>query len=72
VPHVVTLTRLTPAGKFTDQMASDIYKALDKQDVNGVLVVEGYQFENKERVMDAIHDLAKHLQFELKKQVRKR
>jgi len=67
VPHVVTLT---PAGKFTDKMASDIYEALDKRDVNGVLVVEDYQFESKERVMEAIHNLAKRLQFELKKQPR--
>jgi hypothetical protein len=65
VPHVVTLT---PAGKFTDKMASDIYEALDKQEVNGVLVVEGWQFDSKERVMEAIHDLATRLQFALKKQ----
>jgi hypothetical protein len=29
--------------------------------------VEGCQFENRERVMEAIHDLATRLQFELKK-----
>jgi len=61
-------------------MASDIYNALEKREVwvrKGKaevkrLVVEGYQFENKERVMKAIHDLATRLQFELKKQARKR
>jgi hypothetical protein len=74
---------LMPAGMFTDQMASDIYDALEKHPwrtlVNGrwiedkrQVVVEGFRFENKERVMDAIHDLAKRLQFELKKQLRKR
>jgi uncharacterized membrane protein YdbT with pleckstrin-like domain len=36
------------------------------------LVVEGCPFENKERVMEAIHDLATRLQFELKKHARKR
>jgi hypothetical protein len=75
VPEVVTLT---PAGKFTDATARDIYNALekrllskkskDKDDENGRQVVEGYQFENKARVMDAIHDIAKRLQSELKKQ----
>src|SRR5262249_40220506 len=64
VPHVITLT---PAGKFTDKMASDIYNALDKQDINGILVVEGFRFASKERVMEAIHKLATRLQFELKK-----
>ena len=70
VPHVVTPT---PAGKVTDAMASDIYGALEKCELpNGLLLVEGWHFENKERVMEAIHDLAKRLQFELKKQARKR
>jgi hypothetical protein len=60
---------LTPAGKFTDAMASDIYHALEKRELpNGLLLVEGWRFENKERVMEAIHDLAKQLQFALKKQ----
>jgi hypothetical protein len=80
VPEVVTFT---PAGKFTDAMARDIYNALekrflskkgkdeDKDDENGPQVVEGYQFENKKRVMEAIHDLADLLQFTLKKQARK-
>jgi hypothetical protein len=36
------------------------------------LVVENCPFENKERVMDAIHDIEKRLQFKLKKQRRKR
>jgi len=36
------------------------------------LIVEGCAFESKERVMEAIHDLATRLQFELKKQARKR
>jgi hypothetical protein len=77
VPHVITLT---PAGKFTYRTARDIYNALEKREVwvrKGKaevkrLVVEGYQFENKERVMQAIHDLATLLDFALKKQVRKR
>ena len=59
----------TPAGKFTDAMASDIYKALKKHELaNGHLIVEGCRFENKERTMEAIHDLAKRLQFALRKQ----
>jgi hypothetical protein len=76
VPHVVTLT---PAGNFTDATARDIYNALEKRylskkgkenDENGPQVVEGYQFENRERVREAIHDLATRLQFELKKQAK--
>jgi hypothetical protein len=63
---------LTPAGKFTDAKASHIYEALDKQEKDGVLVVEGWRFESKEGVMEAIHDIARRLQFELTKQVRKR
>jgi hypothetical protein len=58
---------LTPAGKFTEVMASDIYRALEKQS-ESPLVVEGYQFESKERVMEAIHDLAEQLHFALRKQ----
>jgi len=73
VPEVVTLT---PVGKFTDKTAKDIYNALEKREVwvrKGKaevkrLVVEGYQFEKKARVTEAIHDLAKRLQFALKKQ----
>ena len=68
-PHIESAT-LTPAGKFTDAMASDIYKRLKKQS-KSPLVVEGYQFEDKRRVMDAIHDLANQLQIGLKKQARK-
>jgi len=34
--------------------------------------VEGTQFETKERVKDAIRDLAKQLQFALKKQVHRK
>jgi hypothetical protein len=91
VPEVVTLT---PAGKFTDSTASNIFNALDVREVEArdlsqlvpgykdsgkkkasehepSLVVEGCPFEKKERVMDAIHDLATSLQFELKKQARK-
>jgi hypothetical protein len=61
----------TPAGKFTDAMASDIYKALKKHELpNGHLKVENCRFENKERTMEAIRDLAKRLQFALKKQAR--
>ena len=65
---------LTPAGKFTDAMASDIYDALAKQELpNGQLLVEGCRFENKERVMEAIHNMAKPLlQFELRKQPRRK
>ena len=70
---------LTPAGKFTDQTASDIYDALEKHPwrtlVDGrwiedkrQVVVEGWRFDSKERVMEAIHDLATDLQFALKKQ----
>jgi hypothetical protein len=103
VPQVITLT---PAGKFTDKMASDIYKALEKRpvqagDLSAVapdyeqrkaqskeqrkawgeaqikeseegLLMEGCYFATKEDVMKAIHDLATRLQFELKKQARKR
>jgi hypothetical protein len=69
VPQVVTFT---PAGKSTDKTASDIYNALDVEELpNGLLLVEGWHFENKERVMEAIHDLARQLQFELKKQARR-
>jgi hypothetical protein len=67
-PHVEDLT-LTPAGKFTDAMASDIYNALEKHELpNGHLIVEGWQFENQARVRDAIHDLAKRIGFTLRKQ----
>ena len=79
VPQVVTFT---PAGKFTDKMASDIFNALDKTELDGrplkrkrsdePLMVEGYQFKKKNRVMDEIHRLAEQLQFTLKKQVLKR
>jgi hypothetical protein len=70
---------LTPAGKFTDAMASDIYNALEKREVwirKGRaelrrLIVEGYQFASKERVMEAIHDIATRLRFELRKQGRR-
>lgn len=63
---------LTPAGKFTDAMASHIWNALEKHRKDGQLYVEGCKFENKERVMEAIHDLATQLQFELKKQQRRK
>ena len=57
----------TPAGQFTDAMASDIFNALKKRDLpNGHLLVEGCQFESKERVMEAIHDLERQLQFALR------
>jgi hypothetical protein len=79
VPEVVTLT---PAGKVTDATTRDIYNILekrflskegkDKDDENGPQVVEGYQFKNKNRVMDEIRELAKRLQVELKKKARKR
>jgi hypothetical protein len=60
---------LTPAGKFTDAMASDIYRDLEKRELqNGHLMAEDRQFTSKERVMDAIHDLATQLQFALRKQ----
>ena len=59
----------TPAGKFTDAMASNIHKALEKHELpNGHLIVEGCRFENKERAMEAIHDIARRLHFELRKQ----
>jgi hypothetical protein len=78
-PHVESQT-LTPAGKFTDAMASDIYNALEKREVwirKGRaevrrLIVEGYQFASKERVMESIHKLAEQLQFALKKQPRRK
>ncbi|MEY2487127.1 MAG: hypothetical protein QOH39_2775 [Verrucomicrobiota bacterium] len=72
---------LTPTGTFTDAMASDIYEALDKHELplsrfsegykqakekKPSLVVEGWQ-QNKHRVMEAIHELARQLQFELRK-----
>jgi hypothetical protein len=63
---------LTSAGKFTGAMARDIYNALEKHEKSGVLYVEGCKFESKERVMDAIHDLADQIQFALTKQARKR
>ena len=64
-------------------MAGDIFNALDKTGLDGRplkrklppgerLMVEGYQFENKERVKDAIRYLAERLRFTLKKQARKR
>jgi hypothetical protein len=50
-------------------MASDIFKALEKRKLpDGRWLVEGTQFKTKERGMDAIHDLAKRLQFALRKQ----
>jgi hypothetical protein len=58
---------LTPKGKFTDAMASDIYNALKKES-ESPLVVERCQFESKERVKDAIRNLAEQLQFEVRKQ----
>jgi hypothetical protein len=59
----------TPAGKFTDAMASDIYNALEKRTLeSGYLLVERCQFESKARVREAIHGLAKQLQFTLRKQ----
>jgi len=74
VPQVVTLT---PAGKFTDQTASDILKHLDAKrdkhariipDSDGKVTVERYKFVDVDSVMDAIRDLATLLQFKLKKQ----
>lgn len=57
----------TPAGQFTDAMASDIFNALEQRELpNGPLIVAGCRFENKERVRGAIHDLARQLQFALK------
>jgi hypothetical protein len=61
---------LTPAGKFTNAMANDIWDALRKEEKDGVLYVEGCKSESKEDVMEAIHDLARKLQFELRKQKR--
>ena len=50
-------------------MANDIFNALEKRELpDGHLLVEGSQFESKGRVMEAIHDLAEKLQFELRKQ----
>ena len=104
VPQVITLT---PAGKFTDETASDIWKALvdvaleepetrllieqqlaaaerwklrggrhnEKQKRLNIerLAAEKYGFKTKELAIDAIRHLAdKHLQFKLKKQLRKR
>jgi hypothetical protein len=76
VPQVVTLT---PAGKSTDATASKIYDALEKRSVwikkgRGEvehIIAEGYQFESKKRVMDAIRELAKLLRFTIKKQQRR-
>jgi hypothetical protein len=76
VPQVVTLS---PAGKSTDKTASDIYNCLDVKrdedgkisvDSDGKITVECCKFESKKRAMDAIHDIAKRLQFKLKKQKR--
>jgi hypothetical protein len=62
---------LTPAGQFTDAMANDIFNALKQHKLpNGHLIVESCRFENEQRVMEAIHDLARQLQFALKKQPR--
>src|SRR4030095_14540494 len=64
-------------------MASNIYDALEKRSVWVTVkgekrdwevehvVVEGSEFEKKERAMDAIHDIATRLQFKLEKQARK-
>jgi hypothetical protein len=63
------LPTTTPAGRFTDAMARDIFNAVKKRELpNGRLWVEGHGFERKERVMDAIHDLAKQISFTLRKQ----
>ncbi len=60
---------LTPAGKRTDLMASDIWHALEKRELpDGRLLVESWNVESKERVMEAIHDLAKSLRFKPRKQ----
>jgi hypothetical protein len=59
---------LTPAEKFTDAMASDIYNALKEHKKDGVLRVAGCPFTSKERAMQAIRDLAEQLRFELRKQ----
>ena len=67
--HVQDDLTLTPAGKFTDARASDIFKALEKRKLpDGHLIVQGCRFENKDRVREAIRDLARQLQFALKKQ----
>jgi hypothetical protein len=69
--HSEDLT-LTPAGKFTDAMASDIYNALEKRELpNGHLLVEGCRFGDKGRVMEAIHDIERQLQFALRNWRRK-
>jgi len=61
-----------PAGKVTNATASHIYEALEKRELpNGHLLVEGWQFASKDRVMDAIHDVARQLRCSLKKQARK-
>ena len=65
------LPTTTPAGKFTDAMARDIYNALERRELpNHNLLVEGHEFKRKERVMDAIHDIATQLDFALRKQKR--
>ena len=57
----------SPGVASTNAMASDIFNALKKRDLpNGHLLVEGCQFESKERVMEAIHDLERQLQFALR------
>ncbi len=61
---------LTPGGKSADFTARDIYRQLEKEESGGLLRVEGLQFEKESRVMDAIHELAKKVDFGLRKQAR--
>jgi hypothetical protein len=69
--ETLLLPKTAPTRRYTDATARHIYEALHKQDVNGVLTVEGWRFSSKEDAMDAIHDLATRLKFALKKQAQK-
>jgi hypothetical protein len=58
--------RVTPIEQITDVTASDIFKELKIEQLpNGKLKVEGHLFENRDRVMDAIHDVEKQIGFAL-------
>ena len=60
---------LTPAGKFTDAMARDILKPLEKRELpDGRWEVEKRIFPSLDDATEAIHRFAKQIKFELRKQ----
>jgi hypothetical protein len=65
VPPDIDL-RVTSLEEITDVTASDIFKRLKKEQLpDGKLRVEGHLFENRDRVMEAIHDVAEKIGFVL-------